>query len=70
MDPIQPIEPRSRWIPELAQVQSDRAKIDRRKRRTAPHDADRGPQSDREPTHEEHGTAEGTPGSGHIDVRA
>lgn len=67
MDPIQPIEPRSRWIPELAPAQ---ARGTPRERRKTPRGADRAPGSRREPPPEEHSDDEHGPEGRHIDVRA
>jgi hypothetical protein len=72
MDPINPIEPRSRWISELtpADSQSDRSKSARHERRKASRAADRGTEPPRAPTREQDDPdEEGTEGR-RIDVRA
>lgn len=68
MDPIQPIEPRSRWISELAPPQAQGASRERRK---SPQGADRkGEKPRREPPGEEHEHEDKDPRGRHIDIRA
>jgi hypothetical protein len=72
MDPIQPIEPRSPWISELAQIraQRDPAKIAQRERRKAAGRKDRKPDSRHGSPREGGGPEEEDTGGRHIDVRA
>ena len=76
MDPIQPIEPRSPWISELApaQAQRDRSETVQRERRKASAGGERKPGPRRKPPGEERGQERGPDEDGpegrHIDVRA
>ncbi len=67
MDPIQPIEPRSRWISELAPAQAQSVSRERRK---PPRSADRKREPRREPPREEREPEDDGPEGRHIDVRA
>jgi hypothetical protein len=67
MDPIQPIEPRSRWISELAPPQTQGAARERRK---SPRGADRKGDPRRKPPGEEREPEDKGPEGRHIDVRA
>lgn len=73
MDPINPIEPRSRWIAELAPAQrrgETLSKTGRREGRKTTRRADPGAEPRHEPPRERDGPDdEGTEGR-HVDVRA